>query len=162
MKKGLFILLVLFAVISSCKKDDDAPGYNFIDKALSGKIEGGSWTFRSGYVDSSSYEGVKKLSMSFYGVTGDACSDFLDGDRVIFSVPMKIGVFPLKFSFTDLEGSQTVTLFDDETSMNNIATSGAIEILSISSTSVTGRIDATSDDDNTINGNFTVSFCQPE
>ena len=66
----------------------------------------------------------------------------------------------LKFDFNDLEGSRTVTLFDDEEVMNVIATEGAVEITSVTDTHVTGRIDARADEDNFINGNFTVPLCQ--
>jgi hypothetical protein len=37
---------------------------------------------------------------------------------------------------------------------------GAIEITNVSSTSVSGRIDAYADDNNYINGNFEVLICK--
>lgn len=90
----------------------------------------------------------------------EGCDIMPDGDRVFFTLPSNTGVHLLKFDFNDLEGSRTVTLFDDEEVMNVIATEGAVEITSVTDTHVTGRIDARADEDNFINGNFTVPLCQ--
>lgn len=77
---------------------------------------------------------------------------------MFFTVPNEVGLYKLSFDLGSFSG-QTVTLFDQQTVLNTIATTGAIEILTITDTEVTGRVDARADKDNFVNGNFTVSFC---
>ena len=78
-----------------------------------------------------------------------------------FSVPNEVGIYKLKLNlncFTCADNF-TVTLFEKDGSMNFIATDGAVEILTISDTQVSGRIDARYDGNTFVNGNFTVSIC---
>jgi hypothetical protein len=66
----------------------------------------------------------------------------------------------LKFELNDFENSVVVNLFEEEGYVNNLASTGAVEILSISETQVSGRIDARIDDESFVNGNFTVNICK--
>jgi hypothetical protein len=84
---------------------------------------------------------------------------FGEGDMVFFTVPNAVGLYKLKFSFSGGTDNQTATLFDTEETLNVIATEGAIEILTITTAEVTGRLDVRSDANNYINGNFTVTLC---
>ena len=65
------------------------------------------------------------------------------------------GVYPLT---TGLPG-QTVTLYDDDTGTNFIATRGQVEILTVTALELTGRIAVAYDADNYVNGNFTIAHC---
>ncbi|MBL7833825.1 MAG: hypothetical protein JNK18_07720 [Cyclobacteriaceae bacterium] len=155
----LFVLLTCLTLACS---DDDEKGssYSFKEQDLQGEIEGGRWTYADGYVETTTLEGVESLSVNLMLTqTSGACETFsIEGDQVFFTVPNEVGLYKLSFNLGSFSG-QTVTLFDTETVLNTIATKGAIEILTITDTEVTGRIDARADKDNFVNGNFTVSFC---
>jgi hypothetical protein len=144
----------------ACSDDDEKSSYSFKDQDLSGEIEGDSWTYEDGFVEEGTYEDEEVLDISLFLDQGvPACETFSrEGDQVFFFVPNAVGLYKLNFDLSSFDG-QTVTLFDDEETLNVIATEGAIEILSITETEVTGRIDARADGNNHVNGNFTVSFC---
>lgn len=149
------------ALLMSCSDDDEkGPSYSFKNQDLQGKIEGGSWTYADGYVETTTLEGVESLSVNLMLTQVDgACETFsVEGDQVLFTVPNEVGVYKLNFDLGSFSG-QVVNLFDTETTLNTFATKGAIEILTVTDTEVTGRIDARADKDNYVNGNFTVSFC---
>jgi len=151
----------LTALVASCSDDDEkGPSYSFKNQDLQGEIEGDNWTYADGYVETTTLEGVESLSVNLMLTQADgACETFsVEGDQVFFTVPNEVGVYKLKFDLSTFSG-QTVTLFDTETVLNTIATEGAIEILTITDTEVTGRVDARYDKTNYVNGNFTVSFC---
>lgn len=152
-------LCLLFASCSS--SEDEAPAYNFTNQDLAGVIEGVSWTYGDGYADVTGEGENAKLHVTLLLPSeGEGCDILADGDRTMFSFPRYAGLHILKFDYNDVENSRTVTLFDDEETMNVIATQGAVEITSITDTEVKGRIDARADDDNFVNGNFTVPLCQ--
>ena len=147
-------------LLTSCSKDDESPVYDFKDQALAGAIEGVSWSYGDGYASTTGEGATAKLHVTLVLPSEDEGCDIMpDGDRVFFTLPSNTGVHLLKFDFNDLEGSRTVTLFDDEEVMNVIATEGAVEITSITETHITGRIDARADEDNFVNGNFSVPLC---
>ena len=131
--------------------------YDFQNQDLQGEIEGEVWVYRAGTAEISFFDNTK-LSIDIYDVEpegGDAC-EFgvfsLGSDVVLFSVPNEVGLY-------ELGSPHTVTLFESDTYMNYIATDGAVEILTIDSTAVTGRMDVAYDSDNHMNGNFTLTFC---
>ncbi|WP_370086139.1 hypothetical protein [Ekhidna sp.] len=167
MKNQLKYLLSGFIIasvilLSSCGGDDAGPAYNFIDQNLQGTIDGQNFVYGEGIVEASSFnEG--KFSLDLYDeqeeIT-DICDFFGFGDHVsiFFEIPDEIGLYELFLNLESFEG-QTVTLFNPDGSQNNIATMGAVEILSISATQVKGRMDARMDEANSVNGNFTVQFC---
>lgn len=153
--------IALCLLFASCSSDTEAPAYNFTDQPLAGMIEGVSWTYADGYADITGEGENAKLHVTLaLPSEGTGCDILVDGDRVMFSFPKYAGLHILKLDFNDVEGSRTVTLFDDEETMNVIATQGAVEITSITDTEVKGRIDARAYDDNFVNGNFTVPICQ--
>jgi hypothetical protein len=153
------VLFLMASLIGfSCKDDEDAkPKYEFKDQDLSGKIENVAWTYEEGTADANG----NTLSIDLFLDQVDPVCElfgFPEGNQVFFTVPNQVGVYELKFDFSGSD-NQTVTLFVPEEVLNIICSKGAIEILSISDTEVTGRIDARSDENNYINGNFTVVIC---
>jgi hypothetical protein len=162
--KKLAIMFFAFALLLvNCKKDDDSPSYSFKDQTLSGKIGGTAWSMLSGYASYSVSGQDTTVSFTCYNFASDSpCSATATGDEVSFSLPKKVGVYTLKLDWSDLGNNRTVILFERDSYMNNIASEGAVEIISISDTQIKGRIDATSDTDNTVNGNFTVSLCSSD
>jgi hypothetical protein len=153
------IALSLF--FGSCSSEDPKPAYNFVDQDLSGKIENEAWTFGDGYAAVTGAGADAKMHITLLKeVEGEGCDIIPTGDMVIFTLPFATGLETLLLDFNNLENSRTVTLFDEEQTLNSIATQGAVEITSISDTEVVGRIDAQADNGNYVNGNFAVSLCQ--
>lgn len=167
MKEDVFlvcIVVVLFLVLFAC--DGDGGGYNFIDQDLKGMIDGVSWTYEGTENGGRGAEDFsEKLSIQIYSVAagGTGPCDFLPfpvGSRkVLFTIPVPpdsaVGLYELGWDV-----GQTVTLNFDGSS-NTICSEGAVEILSvdIGGGLITGRMDATFDADNSVNGNFTVTYC---
>ena len=154
---------LLFAV--SCSKDDEAdgPSYEFIDQNAQGTIDGISFSFQTGTAEDSFFN-EEELSIDLYDESEDitdVCDFFGFGDavRVFFSIPNTVGLYELSFSFDDAENGRTVTMFNPAKTLNIIATEGAVEILSISDTEVSGRLDIDAGEGNEVNGNFTVTIC---
>jgi hypothetical protein len=83
---------------------------------------------------------------------------FPEGNNVFFYVDNAVKLTKLSFNNVD---SRTVTLFEDDDTMNWIAAKGAVEITSITDTEVSGRIDAQYGTNTFVNGNFTVPLCIP-
>ena len=169
MKKYLLYLLAISLVFNiSCSDDGDGGGgsdYEFLDQNAQGKINGKDFALVLGKGEMDPFDETR-LSITLWSESfTDACG-FNFGQEVssFFTVPMQVGLYELKLDLTDFEGSQTVTLFDPDGTLNIICSDGAVEILSITETKVTGKIHAyyTGDKlENDINGNFEVTYCEP-
>lgn len=161
MKKLIFAIATLTLIFVSCSKDEEKTNsYTFIDQNLQGKIGGNAWTFVAGNAEDS-YFTEGNLSIDLYPSELDTpCGFIWDVDYVMFEIPKEVGIYELYFDLSSFDG-YTVTLFETEGTMNNIATEGAVEIISIDETSgtITGRMDVRADGDNQVNGNFTITYC---
>lgn len=155
----LFLGLVVFASFACGDDEENGPSYEFKDQTAQGQVEGNNWTFVSGLSEVSFFDEAN-ISFELTSETyEDPCAEFiLDGVRVLFDAPAEVGIYELSFS----ENGHTVTLYNPETQLNSIAVDGAIEIVSITETEVTGRIDAHADSETFVNGDFTVPFCAEE
>ncbi|MFW5759757.1 MAG: hypothetical protein ACOCXH_02115 [Cyclobacteriaceae bacterium] len=165
MKKLSFLLSLVIAItfLSACSSEDGDPSatYDFKEQIAQGQIEGEAWTFEAGKaLLTEDQDGNPIYSIKMYSnneTITEVCSFFgAEFDEVFFSLPTEIGVYKLSFSSSN---SRTVTLFDRENIMNVIASDGAVEIIAISETQITGRADIRSGNDNFINGNFTLEIC---
>lgn len=160
MNKSAWIIALITLIIGSCSDDGEKPVYEFKEQPLSGKIGGAPWSYSAGIVSVTGEGEEGALHIDLLTDVKDPCAAFPGGDQVFFSVPNATGVYPLQFDSEDWMNSQTITLFDQEETANNIATEGAVEILSIRDTEVSGRIVAQIEGGDFVNGHFTVSFCQ--
>ena len=158
--KYLSALLVISILLTSCGGDEDTecPAASFQNQTLQGEFNGTAWTLASGKAEVSFFDS-EQLSIEMTNQnTEDVCDAFsLDGNTVLFSVMNAVGLYEICFKLDGSGSDQTITLFDGTT--NNIVTSGAVEILTITDTEVTGRIDGRFDDNNFVNGNFSVPLC---
>jgi hypothetical protein len=163
MTKGI-LALAMIVTLMSCGKDDEGPAYEFIDQPLQGKIGGVDFMMKDGKVEEGFFE-EDGWFIEIYGETevADACDvEIAETNYLFFNIPLEVGLYKLYFKLSTFEG-QLVNLYDVEgEDMQNLASSGAIEILSVSETDVTGRMDARFNNQNTVNGNFTVAFCPVE
>ncbi|MEO9871226.1 hypothetical protein [Ekhidna sp.] len=160
-----FVSLAFSVFLPACGDDDSdsGPSFDFIDQDLQGSIDGISFTSKGGFFDEGFDEGT--ISIRLYDVSeeGDICEIF--GNESVSAsaiLPDEIGIHELFFDISSFSGI-VVNLVnpngEDGIPQNNLAFIGAVEILSISETQITGRMDATLDSDNTVNGNFTVISC---
>lgn len=165
--KSLRITLVLilfsssFLLLISCS-NDDGPGlaFDFIDQNLQGTIDGISFTLGEGRAEES-ISNSEELSINLYDISediDDPCDFNFFGEhvRVVFTIPNAVGLYEL--GDTDEDLARTVTLLNPSGPTNIIALDGAVELLTITSSEVTGRIDARSGSD-AVNGNFVVPIC---
>lgn len=158
----LIVLLVSLAILS-CGKDDPDPvpepyQPNFINQNLSGKINGESWNFKFGS-GKNDFSNDDRIRFSFHDAESDedtdTCNIFQDGNQVMNTLPKEVGLYNLSLS-------RTVTLYVKSTTMNYIVTQGAVEITSIDleENKIYGRMDAKYNDQNFVNGNFVLKYCE--
>jgi hypothetical protein len=159
-KRANYFCVILFILsVSACSEDDEknAPAYAFQDQIIQGKINGQVWSFKDGNAEVNSFDETKLSIDLGSNKVNDPCGfGATSGLRVFFSIKKELGLKELSSS---TEG-QTITMYDPEGSLNTISSEGAVELLTITATQVTGRIDAQFDDDNFVNGNFTVLLCE--
>jgi len=125
------------------------------DQAPQGLMEGEDWTMMSAVVTAN---GEDKLSVDLYPVQVEPCDGFADSDsQILFTIKREVGEFPLKFSFGDLEGSQTIT-FSPGPGQNVIASEGLIVVESLTDDEVTIGLVADAGE-SSINGRFTATIC---
>ena len=152
-----YLLFTAMALCISCgNNDEEIAPIEFKDQDLQGIINGKSWVYKIGRV----VFDQNRLFMNIYEESStDICNDFPSGNLVLFSIPNSRGYIELKVG--DFNTSQTVTLYDDSSIENIIATQGAIEILTIDLDNkiVTGRMDVRTLTGDFMNGNFTLDYC---
>lgn len=164
MRKLLLIIFTVSIVLISCSKDDinKTNSYSFVDQNLQGKIGNTEWDFVAGNVSLNSWDDSYFFKL-YAGELEEPCSGLWDGDYVMFSGAIEPGIYELNWNLSDSENAFTVTLLEDaDIPMNNIATEGAVEIISVDLEAgiLTGRMDVRSDDETFVNGNFTLSICE--
>lgn len=152
----LFASVLAFASCDDDEKSSSSSSYKFKDQDLQGKINNESFLYDDGFAD----VGDEYIDITLVlPQNEDVCDLFnIEGNSVFFYVSNEIKLTKLSFDLSSWEG-QTVTLFAKDGAKNLIATEGAIEILSITDTEVTGRIDARVDSKSYVNGNFTARRC---
>jgi hypothetical protein len=168
---GSFVLALTLGLTACGSKDDDkkkggdAP--DFVEQTLQGKINGKAWTFAAGRVEKPSADSSDP-SWTFELVSEaktDVCSEFgtvssSDKLGIIFSTKeLAVGRKNLAFS----EDGQTITLFDsnEQPTRNSVASDGFLEVTAIAAGSVQGKMVAYFDENDVVNGNFTVTKCCP-
>jgi hypothetical protein len=159
-------IILIAAFLFSCSDDEgeDKNTYSFKDQDLSGEIGGEAWTYEDGFVDEDTYDSEEIWDFRLFLEQEESACDvlFAEGDQILFFVPRVIGLYELSLN-SSFEGRVVNLIEDEDVPVNNLASNGAIEILTVTETEITGRIDARLDRDNYVNGNFTVSFCtEPE
>jgi hypothetical protein len=154
-------LIALFGCGGSGGSGGSGGGYDIVDQPLQGVIEGNSYTFASGYASVFSGECFCELYNIAPPTGTDPWSYFYPSpyQSVIFSIPMAVGTYTLKFDFSG-GPTQTATLYNTLTSMNTICDQGSIRIDSIDLGGgvMKGAIAARQSGDSSswVNGSFTI------
>lgn len=151
------LCIIAFMLLNGCSflesnetEDDGRYKYSFKKQIAQGKIDGENWMFNAGRGKNSGNE----LFIELFEVSpkGDTCSSsgFSDSKkRVTFYVSKTPGVYELGFS-------KQVSFTG-----NKITSLGAIELIKFDTTAniITGRVDGYCDANTTVNGTFTVKYC---
>ena len=154
------ILAALVAGVWGCSdgKDgggDDEPACTIDDGALSGVINGASWTFAAGGTDSFLSDD-EDFFASFYGEDdGDSCDySSPEGASLIVSIPTSAGTYD--FSST-LNGT---FVFDGSDGVENYVTfDGVVVVDEVTDTTVTGSLCMIYDSDFEVSGSFSLDIC---
>jgi len=136
------------------------PTTTFADQPATGKFMDAPFTFVAGKASQHPFE-TSKFEFILYSETpkGDICDDFnfdLPKQSIIFSTPKTTATHPINnldaVSFNNADPNNNATI---------MVTNGNIQIVSISETTIVGKINtAAADGKNTLNGNFTVNICK--
>lgn len=175
MKNAILIALLGLAIsFTACKKNDDTvtpSGYkvNYKNQPLQGEINGQAWSYVLG--EANSYQWTAPEYAHSFNITdttdSDTCYAYSNKrSRIIFSFDDLNAILTkvtnkLKFDFTADSKTVTFVYYESGSPINNIVTEGAYEILSVDTVTrlVTGRMDVKIDNDNYMNGNFTLKYC---
>jgi hypothetical protein len=152
-----FLLIIAFA----CSKSEEtaAPAFSFKSQDAAGKIKSSDWKYADGFADKFNRGSDPFIDITLVETQPQKGCDIVipTGNRVFFVVPAVVALYKLSPGLTG--NNYTVTLYEKATGFNVIVGTGAVEILSITATEVTGRIDAQADDKSFVNGNFKVTIC---
>jgi hypothetical protein len=132
---------------------------SFRTERASGVIDGQSWDFVSGLAQVSPFESAK-LQIDLWNLvpSGNVCQASGAIERkVMFSVPNQVGTYPLSSAMMF-----TLYSFSNGVSMNRAITKGAITILEITDSEVSGLIAGEFDGANRVNGSFRVPHCRAQ
>lgn len=166
--RSSMLALALALVPTGCGKGsgggggDDAGSTDYAATPLAGTIAGATWTYGSGRVkprDISTGEADFGSFELFSEVVPDLCKVIVhepaDKKMVLFSTAMKVGEVQLGLK------TRTVTLYDNSTGQNSnvIASTGKLALDEVATGAIKGRLYATFDENNTVNGTFTVEKC---
>jgi hypothetical protein len=169
---AFFILGGLFC--SHCTTDDVDPlnsGPEYKNQIVQGKINGQSWVFVEGYANSFNFTGDTSnhtIDLTDSILTTGVCGSSTKRPRIIFGFQdrnflIMTGESKLKIDLVDVLKSRTVTFlhYEGGSPVNAISTKGGYEILSVDTANsiITGRIDSRIDDENFVNGNFSLKYC---
>ena len=128
-----------------------------MDQEVKGMINSEDWNYRAG-VSRLKPGTTDTLAIGLYNrLLDNTWSYAISEIGVRFEIPDEVGVYRLRGGFSNRMG---VTLYYSKTEF--IALNGAIEIISIDKENsiLEGRIDATYNNKNNINGYFTIGYCK--
>ena len=153
MKKVTYSVLVTLSLLASCSSSDDDKeviGDGFAAAPVSGVVYGENFTAGGGKSQSVTLNGVESLYI--YLTPGAINCNSIQLDPISITVPAATGTYT---------SGITVVFKNPANDDFEGATDKKIEILSISETSVKGRIKASGfhNDEQNINGTFEVPYC---
>lgn len=163
--RALALMLLLIVSATACQPEDpDEPltcqPSGFVNQAATGEFMDTTYTVLTGKAKEDPFDSTM-YRFSLYGETptGDMCDNFnfdLPRKSIIFTLPKSVGTYALSSS-RGLTFNYALPNQTDAT----VATCGNIEIISITATTITGKLEADArDNESFLNGNFTVQLCQ--
>lgn len=157
-------IMALLLICASCKEDEADTGFS--DQPMAGKISDLAYTSTSGGGQAIDWVfDESRVDITIGGeLVSEPCSYSYDGPVVSFIVLKEVGTYTLDEDWVSdaSVGQYLVYLHPNGNSDPDdfiIVSDGAIEILSVTSESISGRVNARYDDQNFVNGSFTVNYC---
>lgn len=140
------VLMCLTLVMSSCSDSDNDPE-GIANTKLSGKVLGTSFTAKGGKAFMS---GNNELSVNVTNIQADCTSDVLNYElKITIYVKAELGTYNNVNVVFNKKGANPLNYLQ-----------GAVEVVRLTSNEVTLKIKANSSSDNSIEGFFTVPFCE--
>ncbi|GAL62416.1 hypothetical protein [Algibacter lectus] len=138
-------LTLLISLMISCS-DDDNSGDNISNQILQGQVFGNDFTALGG----KAFDSGEDISVNITNIVADCESSVLDYDLEISTyVTPEVGVY---------EGINVVFNKEGEAPYNYL--DATVEVTSLTETEITVKIKADSSSDKTVEGTFTVPYCQ--
>ena len=139
-------LTLLITLMISCSDDDDNSGDNISNQILQGQVFGNDFTALGG----KAFDSGEDISVNITNIAADCESSVLDYDLEISTyVRPEVGVY---------EGINVIFNKDGEPPYNYLG--ATVEVTSLTDNEITVKIKADSSSDKTIEGTFTVPYCQ--
>ena len=159
-KKNLFMTVTLAALSIGCEVKTEVEsdssfggGTSINDSTLSGEVAGRSWTFISGRAKPSVWDDGS-YSLAFWDEDiENPCDSFSSGSEA-----QLLGSFNLEQGSQELSNTNNINF--SANSQNNITTEGRFVITEITEDMVYGKMIATFDNENYVNGIFELTLCK--
>lgn len=160
--KKMMITMAMASVIVGCEvtteSESDVVLTDDSDTSIStmnleGEVGGRSWTFVSGRARPSGYSDGT-YSLAFWNEDVEQpCDQFEMGseDKLLGSFPISLGTYDLSFT-------KTINFNSDLD--NNVTTDGRLVITEVTEDKVYGKMVASFDDENYVNGLFELTLCE--
>lgn len=159
LRSVLPVLIIVLSVLSCGEDDGKKKDHSFKDQDAQGKIAGNNWTYASGKFRYS--DDGESIYITLYNATEDPVCATSATAFIDISFPAEPGLQEI-----ENPGSPPVVVLLHELTVDTgagpymgVGKKGAVEILTITDTEVTGRMDVRESNNSFVNGNFTVSFC---
>lgn len=165
-KKTFFIIASFLMIFTSCEKEEEK---NCIVSSTDstnalGKVQGLSFNYIDGIVMSEMQDVICDRDSVFHFslhnniITEDKCSDkgYSSQEKIYFYTPQKVGIYEVSLcnQVTFITLKNGIVLGTTETEC------GAIEILEITDSTVTGTIFCKKNAENYVNGTFNIELCK--
>lgn len=162
--RTLFVCLSLDLIVLGCGgdgRDAEKTTYEIKDQILQGSIGGKPWQFVKGEArdEDNAYSGWD-LSFALFPSDIETCDfgvNFLQESHVRFGCAEKDKEFDLS-----LENTVTIIDYEGGDPVNYIVTKGTVRWNVVSSTEVQGGMHVEFDENNQVNGIFTITRCIEE
>jgi hypothetical protein len=154
---------VLFATaiagLPACGGDGDgAPGM-IAAVPLAGTIDGQPWTFVAGQTDAFLSDGDTFFATLFDKPFAAPCDELQPQGAthsLILNIPKAVGRYALS-----LRLNQTFSYPKGGSTQNDIATSGTLEVIELTATSLSGGVKMSTGARNSVEGQFMITICAP-
>lgn len=153
--KFAFLSIMLFFLLA-CDSTVNLP-YEFKDQPVQGIIQSEAWEIQEAVARYSLFSHDTLTIQLNNEQLGETCDYLVSNAGAYFTIPAQEGIYMLSSKAIQY---QSVTLFDGGLSVE--ALGGAIEITLVDSLNnrIEGKIDATYDGQNQLNGYFSATLCQ--
>jgi hypothetical protein len=148
--------VVAFAVgLGACGGDGGPGGSSVSTATLSGMINSVPWTFVAGQTDSFLSSNSDTFFANLFDMPfADPCNELRPAGvtrSIILNIPKKVGHYSLSLAL-----NQTFSYDPDQ---NDIATSGELDVNTLTATSIQGGVKMAFEGKDSVDGQFEIAIC---